>query len=261
VAAILILILMTVCSMKFVRKSGLFWVFHVTHLNYFAYYILLLIHAPQFWKWIVFFGTIWMVEFIYRTACSFLDRGKSFIVEGLPLASRVTSLKIKKPPKFHYSPGDWVFIKVPAIAKYEWHPFTISSAPENEEIFTVHVRSVGEWTNKLYNHFLQDAALNNNPIYMERNLYKQLEVYVDGPFGSPSSNIYRSEHAVLIGTGIGITPFASILQSITHRYRQVKKRCPSCKHTWCEGLESSMGSLKKVDFFWINRDQKCFECS
>ena len=43
-------------------------------------------------------------------------------------------------------------------------------------------------------------------------LEKPLEVYIDGPFGSPSSNIYRAEHAVLIGTGIGVTPFASILQ-------------------------------------------------
>jgi predicted ferric reductase len=43
------------------------------------------------------------------------------------------------------------------------------------------------------------------------------QIYIDGPFGSPSSNIYRAEHAVLIGTGIGITPFASILQSIMHR--------------------------------------------
>ena len=34
-------------------------------------------------------------------------------------------------------------------------------------------------------------------------LSKRLEIYVDGPFGSPSSNIYRAEHAVLIGTGIG----------------------------------------------------------
>ena len=40
---------------------------------------------------------------------------------------------------------------------------------------------------------------------------------VDGPFGSPSSNIYRAEHAVLVGTGIGVTPFASILQSIAYR--------------------------------------------
>ena len=49
-------------------------------------------------------------------------------------------------------------------------------------------------------------------------LEKPLDIYIDGPFGSPSSNIYRAEHAVLIGTGIGVTPFASILQSIAHRY-------------------------------------------
>ena len=49
------------------------------------------------------------------------------------------------------------------------------------------------------------------------SLEKPLDIYIDGPFGSPSSNIYRAEHAVLIGTGIGVTPFASILQSIAHR--------------------------------------------
>ena len=52
----------------------------------------------------------------------------------------------------------------------------------------------------------------------ETRLEKPLDIYIDGPFGSPSSNIYRAEHAVLIGTGIGVTPFASILQSIAHRY-------------------------------------------
>ena len=31
-----------------------------------------------------------------------------------------------------------------------------------------------------------------------------LKIYIDGPFGSPSSNIYRAEHAVLVGTGIGV---------------------------------------------------------
>ena len=34
-------------------------------------------------------------------------------------------------------------------------------------------------------------------------LREPLEIFVDGPFGSPSSNITRAEHAVLIGTGIG----------------------------------------------------------
>ena len=46
-------------------------------------------------------------------------------------------------------------------------------------------------------------------------LKKPLEIYIDGPFGAPSSNIFRAEHAVLIGTGIGVTPFASILQSVS----------------------------------------------
>ena len=93
----------------------------------------------------------------------------------------------------------------------------------------------------------------------QAHLEKPLEIYIDGPFGSPSSNIYRAEHAVLIGTGIGITPFASILQSIMHRYWEIKQSCPNCSYRWTNDMETSMFKLKKVDFFWINRDQKSFE--
>ena len=46
----------------------------------------------------------------------------------------------------------------------------------------------------------------------------RFQIYIDGPFGAPASNIFRAEHAVLIATGIGVTPFSSILQSIMHRY-------------------------------------------
>lgn len=47
---------------------------------------------------------------------------------------------------------------------------------------------------------------------------RPLEIFIDGPYGAPSSHIFRAQHAVLVGTGIGVTPFASILQSIMHRY-------------------------------------------
>ena len=53
--------------------------------------------------------------------------------------------------------------------------------------------------------------------------------------------------------GISYTTF------LLFRYRQVKKSCPKCEHTWAEEISSVMNSLKKVDFFWINRDQKSFE--
>ena len=62
-----------------------------------------------------------------------------------------------------------------------------------------------------------EAELTRGGTAEQGSLERPLDIYIDGPFGSPSSNIYRAEHAVLVGTGIGVTPFASILQSIAHR--------------------------------------------
>ena len=76
------------------------------------------------------------------------------------------------------------------------------------------------------------------------------QIFIDGPFGAPSSNIFRAEHAVLIGTGIGVTPFASILQSIMHRYWNVKRNCPRCDYQWSDELHAVF-NLKKV--FWLSR--------
>ena len=45
---------------------------------------------------------------------------------------QVTHLLIRKPPLFHYRPGDYLYLNIPTIAHHEWHPFTISSAPEQK---------------------------------------------------------------------------------------------------------------------------------
>ena len=42
----------------------------------------------------------------------------------------MVSLVIKRPPHFAFKPGDYIFVNIPAIATFEWHPYTISSAPE-----------------------------------------------------------------------------------------------------------------------------------
>ncbi len=60
---------------------------------------------------------------------------------------------LTRPTNFTYQPGDYIFIQIPAIAKYEWHPFTISSAPEQQGFIWLHIRSVGTWTKKLYEFF------------------------------------------------------------------------------------------------------------
>ena len=82
---------------------------------------------------------------------------------------------------------------------------------------------------------------------MSSRLTKPLVVYIDGPFGAPTSQIFRAQHAVLIGTGIGVTPFASILQSIMHRYWQARNTCPKCQYKWTNDLRASVGlNLRKV---------------
>ena len=84
---------------------------------YSAYWILLILHAPDFWKWIVGPAVIFLLEMVYRQVTHMMGTGKTTISEGKILPSKVTNLVINKPPNFHFSPGDWVFIKIPTIAK------------------------------------------------------------------------------------------------------------------------------------------------
>ena len=63
----------------------------------------------------------------------FGSAGHTYIEKGEILPSRVAHLIIKKPANFDFRPGDYVYLQIPSIAKWEWHPFTISSAPEMED--------------------------------------------------------------------------------------------------------------------------------
>ena len=121
--------------------------------------------------------------------------------------------------------------------RFEWHPFTISSPPEQDDTFSVHIRSAGGWTNALHQYVanlntkwanvVKNIVSNNKEgpevAWTEKNPHFEIPkaepmvVYIDGPHSAPSSTIFSSEHAVLVATGIGVTPFASILQSIVAR--------------------------------------------
>uniref|UniRef100_A0A3B5B6I7 NADPH oxidase 5 n=1 Tax=Stegastes partitus TaxID=144197 RepID=A0A3B5B6I7_9TELE len=271
-----VICLMVLCSSTFVRRSGHFEVFYWSHLSFIWVWSLLLVHCANFWKWFLVPGLVFILEKIVGIAVSRM--GGLYIVEVNLLPSKVTHLVIKRPQFFHFKPGDYVYINIPVIAKYEWHPFTISSAPEQSDALWLHIRSMGQWTNRLYEYFRQPETEAMNPKRLATSLRNRRQLlkaqvgsdhsdvvcvfcqcYVDGPYGTPTRQIFASEHAVLIGAGIGITPFASILQSIMYRYRRRKQNCPNCNYSWCENIKDSEMKLRKVDFIWINRDQKSFE--
>ncbi|KAL3884557.1 hypothetical protein ACJMK2_024690 [Sinanodonta woodiana] len=239
----LILIVMVICSMPFVRRTGHFQVFYWSHILYVPFCILVILHGPSFWKWFLAPGVIFVFEKISRS--KFIKKaryGKTYIKE-------VNLLPSKSPTQFQLPTRDYVFLQIPAIAIHEWHPFSISSAPEMKEHIWLHVRSAGHWTNKLYEYFEAIETMLSSPD----------SCFMDGPYGTGCREVFDTEHAVLIGAGIGVTPMASILQSIWYKYKKEKRSCPMCQHKWYGQVPESLMKLNKVDFIWINRDQRCFE--
>ncbi|XP_021366755.1 NADPH oxidase 5-like isoform X2 [Mizuhopecten yessoensis] len=276
----LTLIIMIICSLEFVRRGGHFQVFYNTHMLYLLFWILLLIHGSNFWKWFVGPGVIFIIEKFSRSKLIKKARyGNTYIEEVNLLPSGVTHLVISRPDNFSYKAGDYVFIQIPAIAKQEWHPFTISSAPEMKGHIWLHVRSAGHWTNKCYKHFENlDPELEKGKIKMtpmenieleleeesrlrrkEKKKIVRVRCFIDGPYGTATREIYETEHAVLVGAGIGITPMASILQSVMYRYKASLLNCPHCHKNFYGEIPDTTMKLRKIDFVWVNRDQKSFE--
>ncbi|CAJ0935363.1 unnamed protein product [Ranitomeya imitator] len=147
-------------------------VFYWTHLSYIWIWILLFLHTPKFWKWFLVPGFLFIMEKVFGMAASRM--GGLYIVEVNLLPSKVTHLVVKRPPSFQYKPGDYIYLNIPLIAKYEWHPFTISSAPEQEETLWLHIRSLGQWTSSLYDYFCSpESAKKHNTKRLTQNIKKK----------------------------------------------------------------------------------------
>lgn len=58
----IILLIMFVCSQTFVRRGGSFEIFYWTHLLYVPFWILVIFHGPNFWKWFIGPFIVYSVE-------------------------------------------------------------------------------------------------------------------------------------------------------------------------------------------------------
>jgi NADPH oxidase 5 len=224
-----ILVVMWVFARERVRTGGHFELFHVVHAAYWAWFAVALLHGPVFWKWLLLPGIGYLAERVVRASI----RSRPMpIVEARALPSGVTHLRFERPRMFDYDPGDFAFLRIPAVARWEWHPFTLSSAPEQRETLSVHIRAVGNWTEAVRERFAAPGSHVGEP------------VFVDGPYGTPSAHISDTPHAVTIAGGIGVTPFASLLKSLALR-RAGHGRGPPV--------------LQRLHFVWVSRDQHAFE--
>lgn len=249
---IVLFAVMWTMALERVRRRWAFEFFYVTHFLGVLIVAILLIHSPNYWKWFLIGGTGYLLD---RALRFYRMRLPSHLITTRVLPSQVTELVIARPAGFDYRAGDFVFILIPALSRFEWHPFTISSHPERADSLTLHVRTLGDFTGALHGACKHWPAIERGDLDGASELAPHLRrrfaaclgkvpVYLDGPHGAPANDIYHCKVAVLIAAGIGVTPFASILQSLMHHHNAGQL------HTL---------PVERVYFIWINRDQYAFE--
>ncbi|CAN9498402.1 unnamed protein product [Ophioblennius macclurei] len=188
-------------------------------------------NPPQTWKWVLAPMILYVCERLVRL---YRSHQKVVITKVVMHPSKTLELQMKR-KGFRMEVGQYVFIQCPSVSRWEWHPFTLTSAPE-EDYFSAHIRIVGDWTQALYEACGGDRT-------EPQEAWKLPKVAIDGPFGTASEDVFRYEVVMLVGAGIGVTPFASILKSV-----------------WYKRIQNNQEVFtKKIYFYWLCPETQAFE--
>ncbi|CAL8582899.1 hypothetical protein XPA_008540 [Xanthoria parietina] len=199
------------------------------------------------WRWELIGGGIYIMERIYREIQS---RRPAKIMKVVRHPYDAMEIQFSK-PSMKYKAGQWLLINIPSVSTTQWHPFTITSCPFDPYV-SIHVRQVGDWTRAVGDALGCGPAqskeldtLDPSGVYeiALQNHQSMPDIRIDGPYGAPAEDVFDNEIAVLIGTGIGITPWASILKNIWH----------------LRAGPNPPTRLRRVEFIWVCKDTSSFE--
>lgn len=199
------------------------------------------------WRWELWGGGFYLIERLYREIRA---RRETEITKVVRHPYDAMEIQFRK-PSMKYKAGQWLFLQVPSVSSQQWHPFTITSCPFDPYI-SVHVRQVGDFTRALGDALgcgpSQAKAYDGlDPMGMYeialQNGQQMPGLRIDGPYGAPAEDVFDNEIAILIGTGIGVTPWASILKNIWHM----------------RGGPNPPQRLRRVEFIWVCKDTTSFE--
>lgn len=267
----------------FDRITG-FNAFWYSHHLFIIVYILLVIHGFFLYlvhKW--YLKTTWMYlavpVLLYageRTLRFF--RSGFYTVRILKVAiypGNVLTLQMSKPPQFRYKSGQYMFVQCPAISPFEWHPFSITSAP-GDDYLSVHIRQLGDWTQELKRVFSEACepplAGKSGLLRADETTKKSLpKLNIDGPYGAPAQDYRKYDVLLLVGLGIGATPFISILKDLLNNIVKMEELADSVSDL-SRTSDVSTGSndsttpkrkkpLKTTNayFYWVTREQGSFD--
>ncbi|KAM0854394.1 hypothetical protein ACQ4PT_050450 [Festuca glaucescens] len=179
----------------------------------------------------------------------------------------VLALYMSKPPGFRYRSGQYIFINCRAVSPYEWHPFSITSAP-GDNYLSVHIRTRGDWTSRLRTVFSEACR---PPADGESGLLRAdlsmgvtdsnarfPKLLIDGPYGAPAQDYREYDVLLLIGLGIGATPLISIVKDVLNHIQRggsVGGAEPEASGR----AKKRPFMTKRAYFYWVTREEGSFE--
>lgn len=253
-------------------------VFFFTHHLFIIFFILILIHGygieapignPRFYQYFCGCAPIYFVERFYRDGLA--KREDLRILKAVCLPGKVVALYIQKPKVWDVKAGMYLFVQVPEVSSFEWHPFTITSAPEDEFV-SIHIKVLGDWTGDLYKMFVKTPHDALSPGAKDSNISYLPIARIDGPYGAPTQEVFQYKTSVVVGAGIGATPSISVLRHILWKLKlNDPANTPSLQKTIADATAEELVealarkrtdplfTLKKLYFIWSNRDAEAFQ--
>ncbi|KAG8047609.1 hypothetical protein GUJ93_ZPchr0008g12852 [Zizania palustris] len=248
-------------------------------------YLLLLVHG-----WFMFLVSKWhqRTTWMYiavplvlyvgeRTLRAF--RSKAYAVKILKvclLPGNVLTITMSKPYGFRYRSGQYMFLQCPTVSPFEWHPFSITSAPGDDYI-SVHIQTRGDWTHELKRIFVENYFAPSVPRRASFGALGMAEqkspprLLVDGPYGAPAQDFRNYDVLLLVGLGIGATPFISILRDLLNNIKLADELMDLAMETSRSDDSANSFSVSttssnkrryrtsRAHFYWVTREPGSFE--
>ncbi|KAK6153848.1 hypothetical protein DH2020_013487 [Rehmannia glutinosa] len=269
-----------------------FWYSH--HL-FIIVYSLLIVHGIKLYlthKW--YKKTTWMylaVPIVLYAGERFVRAFRSSVkaVKILKVAlypGNVLALHMSKPQGFKYKSGQYIFVNCAAVSPFEWHPFSITSAPRDDYV-SVHIRTLGDWTRQLKAVFTEvcqppptgKSGLLRADFLQGENNPNFPRVLIDGPYGAPTQDYKEYDVVLLVGLGIGATPMISVVKDIVNNMKEIEEEenamedgggagggndgpsPPSSTSKRKSGSGSSRHDFRtrRAYFYWVTREQGSFD--
>ncbi|CAK4081643.1 unnamed protein product [Aphanomyces euteiches] len=198
--SLLCMLIMGLTSVSFIRRRY-YSTFKAVHFLFIPAMIFAVMHFNEILIWVYASMVLYIVNRMYSGSTTM---NPVAIHQAVALADHVTQLTVKCSTT--YLPGDVVYVKVPAVSKIQWHPFSIASTPlHTPGLLTVYIKALGTWTTDLYDYVKVCNSANVDPI-----------VYFDTGYTPPPPMSSKYNSVIFVGGGIGVTPLMGQLMHLMH---------------------------------------------